>query len=206
MAMFAFSCKKDDDSQQNKDENYLPMKVGNYWVYEQYKIDSAGVETKLDWPDSVVICSDTIIRGNKYYAFKSFWPDQNNPQTSYYRDSTKYIVDVHGRIYFSLTNSSDILYYEESIANETDTIYSMSFRMLPGNTTINVPSGLFNVKNFQGTLRTHYPTQTGTEVIERKLNKYYAPNVGLVLDTYCWIMQRHNVVERRLIRYHIEEE
>ena len=154
----------------------------------------------------MIIIISTIINKKKYYAFKSYWPDENNPQIRYFRDSSKNLVDNFGNVHFSETNYIDILSYREHITNETDTLFTLSWKMVEGTSSISVPGGVFNVLNYQGIIKTHLSSQSGVEIVERTLNKYYAPNVGMVLDTYCWITITYYVIERRLVRYHIEEE
>ncbi|MGZ3865239.1 MAG: hypothetical protein ACXVC6_02320 [Bacteroidia bacterium] len=46
---------------------YLPLKAGNYWVYEMFTHDSAEVETSVGKTDSVFVQKDTMINGRKYY-------------------------------------------------------------------------------------------------------------------------------------------
>jgi hypothetical protein len=41
------SCQKNDENPLQKKSVYLPLEIGNYWVYEHYKIDTLGNETKL---------------------------------------------------------------------------------------------------------------------------------------------------------------
>ena len=35
--------------------NYMPLAIGNYWVYNNYKIDTLGNETKMNLVDSIFI-------------------------------------------------------------------------------------------------------------------------------------------------------
>jgi len=45
--------------------DYYQLKVGNYWIYQSYQIDSNGVATPENLWDSAHIEKDTIIRATR---------------------------------------------------------------------------------------------------------------------------------------------
>src|SRR3954462_12254805 len=93
---------KDTDTKEEDPEvtvsNYSQLKVGNYWIYQEYTIDSALItETPTTVFDSCYIENTFTIRGNKYYQIS-----MSNGMTSFsyraLRDSTDCIVDNNGYV------------------------------------------------------------------------------------------------------------
>ena len=39
----------------------MPLDIGNYWVYETFRVDTNGTELMLNFHDSMVVTGDTII-------------------------------------------------------------------------------------------------------------------------------------------------
>lgn len=60
MTLVILSSKKDNPAQPEL-LNYTPLSIGNYWVYETFKVDTNGNEELLNNYDSLVINRDTII-------------------------------------------------------------------------------------------------------------------------------------------------
>lgn len=71
--LFFYSCKKDTgpapQTVATARPAYLPAKVGNYWVYEAYTVDSMNVETDLHHTDSMWIDRDTVMNGATFHHF-----------------------------------------------------------------------------------------------------------------------------------------
>jgi hypothetical protein len=184
--------------------DYMPMKAGNYWVYNHYRIDTSGNATDEGITDSIVITDDTLINGKRYFVFEG----TNNYNGMGWglidclRDSSGYIVNAQGIIKFSATNFTDTL-YTRTMVYQGDTLYTLSFRMEKPDTTITVPAGVFGVLNYRGTLKT--PWSKPLIPNPRFVNHYYADNVGKVLETY-FFLNSPNYYEMRLIRYKADKE
>lgn len=76
------SCKKETKvSSQNTNSvpppapNFLPLKLGNYWIYEAFTLDSLNTETDLAHTDSLYIDRDSIVGSKTYYHFSSVNPN-----------------------------------------------------------------------------------------------------------------------------------
>lgn len=198
-----FSCKKENtEIDPPNEETYMPLEVGNYWVYKHFEIDESGNETEKDIVDSVFITEDSIINGYFYYVFEGI-SDLGHCEMDgkILRDSSGYLVDTSGTILFAESNFTDILESHIGIINE-DTIYYANYKMERLNNPITVHAGTFDVLNYKGTVT--IPEEIPGVVYPRYINNYFAKKVGKVLSSYFFI---HNpkVYERRLIRYHINE-
>jgi hypothetical protein len=206
---FFYSCKKDNSSENtNSDKSaYLPLAVGNYWVYQTFNIDSAGNETQSAKIDSTLITKDTLIGGEKYYKLENYAFTFGTGEVSkdsfsyFYRDSAKNLVSLNGQISFSEENVTDILLQKTFVTDDGDTIYVMTCKMVPMNVEYTVPAGSFsNVLNFQGTV-TCSPEYAGIEN-PRYVNNLYAKGVGKILSSNFYVFSRGSM-ETRLLRYKI---
>lgn len=210
LVLFA-SCSKNETTPNVENPtlafSYLPMKVGNYWVYRHYNIDTIGhiIQTaELPITDSVIITRDTSINGKRYFVFEgtNYPINPNWGIVAILRDSSNYIVDVQGVIKFSKDNFTDTLVTNTSVINN-DTIYRLSYKMEAPDTIVTVPAGNFSVLNYRGTVQ----TKENYEGIPnpRYLNTYYSDNVGCILETY-FFLSVPTISEKRLIRFKAEKE
>ncbi|MCE4564769.1 hypothetical protein INQ51_10650 [Maribellus sp. CM-23] len=207
LTLLVISCRKDDSNPPApmQTANYLPLTVGNYWIYQHYKIDSLGNETALSYTDSIVVARDTMINNNQYFVLEGTnYPYSQNEWgiIDIVRDSSGFIVDNIGNISFSSDNFEDILASKTEVINN-DTIYTLTFRMEEPDITVSVPAGEFEVLNFKGTLITFPKIKQISN--PRYENNYYSKNVGKILGNYHYISQP-SVYEKRLIRYNINKD
>lgn len=123
-----FACKKEKQETKNPEEDrppvvvedstdysakseYLPMEVGNYWVYDVYEIDSLGNERLLDYKDSTVITKDTIISGNRYFWHENLLEKNMSIHSfiGFYRDSLQNKIDRDGNVIFSENRINQVI-------------------------------------------------------------------------------------------------
>lgn len=181
---------------------YYPLKVGSYWIYENVFIDSNGSVSITGWPDTVMVIGDTMINGNLFSIFKgSFFISPNN--TFYYRDSSGITVDSYGHIFFNpfdsnIYTSIDILLPEFLHTNQT---------LALSNAFVNVPAGTFGkIADRRGRMS----RVDGTPInacgdLYFDQHNYYAKNIGMLKFTWGYYSQIFNCQrqERRLIGYYI---
>jgi hypothetical protein len=205
------SCKKDDDKKKSEITNsdYLPMKVGNYWVYQEYEIDTIGNERQTSIFDSAVITKDTLINSKIYYRLDNFVYYSISDVikvdllgTVYYRDSSKNLISSKGQIVFSEDNFSDTLFKKAELL-QGDTIYWITFKMERPLGNVNTPAGIFNnLLNFKGTVICN-PKYTSIKN-PRYVNIFYAKEVGEILQSNIYVLGGGSV-EKRLVRYQVNK-
>lgn len=204
------SCQKHDPApdETSLKSVYLPLTVGNYWIYEHFEVESNGNETKLSFQDSLVITKDTLINGYKYFVLEGVkYPFTNQWSViDIIRDSSKYLVNHDGKTLFSENNFTDTLYQFVDLFNNVDTVYSVFYMMQKPDNSVTVSAGTFDVLNFNGFLKLFYPSNTGVDIVYENLKTYYAPGVGRVLISYKWYSNREKKIERRLVRYRADSE
>jgi|AntAceMinimDraft_9_1070365.scaffolds.fasta_scaffold06022_1 hypothetical protein len=197
MSFLISSCEKSSVNPNDPEttKNYLPMSIGNYWIYQTYLIDTLGIDQPVEMLDSISITRDTIINGNKFFVFEgdTYF---NHDYLRLQRDSSGYIIDESGKIYFSEDNFIDTLYYYEHVQN--DNIVYMTYNIMQENEVVlTVPSGTYSTLNNLGTV--YVPLAD----ITKTFGSYYANNVGQVLSEGVFVFSNSGRFESRLVRYHV---
>jgi hypothetical protein len=200
IAAFSVSCKEDKENLIEPEADFMHLQVGNYWVYEFYKIDTNGVETKLEETDSAYILKDSVYKGKSYfvkvqnpYEFnKSALSGGMGMDTVLLCDSSGYLVNQAGFIYFAQDNFDEIL--------NTDSVpglFWMVTRMTGKDSVVTVPEGSFITRTI---CSTYYPLNPQYEWGIRKAYTVYGKDAGPVKYNYGFYNSGINY-EARLIRY-----
>lgn len=194
------SCKKEKDAAPASSytaSDYLPLKTGNYWVYDTYVIEQNGEET-LIFSDSARIDEDTLIRGQRYYRYKGCPAELAIRYIDeFVRDSADCIINQRGVKFFSVTDFSDTL-FDFRLG---DTMVMGFYRMTDKDKETTVPAGTFKTITCLGTHRIFSPfNQLGAM---RTTFTKYAAGVGLVSERY-FLFNQPVFYERRLVKYHLE--
>lgn len=208
MASLMYSCKKDNDVEPTSDDqtevypNYSMLSVGNYWVYQQFDIDSSGTATSTSTYDSCYVEKDTIINSKTYFKVvkpRAYFPAE--VEISFLRDSLDCIVNSNGKVLFSSENYSNNLWSSYFLAQPNDTVCQIILKMADINMPVTVPLGTYTTMNAKETYLM-YPNWSSAGNT-RIRNFKYAENIGLVVETLPFFASLPNYVERRLIRYHV---
>src|SRR6218665_521565 len=182
--------------------NYSQLKIGNYWVYRPYTVWPDGTETNQVQYDSCYISKDTLIRGHTYFKMNRPKAIFTTDRVSFLRDSLHYIINSDGAILFSSEDFSTV--FEDTIVMYTpsDTLYHITRKMNDKDLVINVPAGQFKTSSMQSTY-VMYKFKNPTANNPRYRHARYAKNMGLVLETDYLYSAVPYVIERRLVRYHL---
>ena len=203
LAFVLISCEKEPHTPSLDPSNsFLPLQIGNYWVYQHLRIDPENQASTLPRIDSVIVDRDTLINGHTYFILEGTNYPFNSDRwgiVDILRDSSGYIVDPAGNLKFSDSNFTDILASKTEVL-DADTLYSLSYKMESEETPCTVPAGIFDVLNFKGTVYA-YQDLPGIDN-PRYLHTRYARGVGKVMQSYFYF---HSPIvgEKQLIRYHI---
>ena len=211
LIIFIFSCKKKSDDQSSQPvppaPDYIQLSVGNYWVYNFYKVDTNGVEQKLTHSDSSYIQKDTLINGIRYFIkisnplqFSRSGSPMVYQERDILRDSSGYLLirdyDGKSRILFARDNFTDVLY--------SDTVEHLAYReikMTGKDSLVSLPAGNFTTRSACQYL---YPLHPDYPWGIRKDYYVYGRWVGEVKYTYCFYDQPGHY-EGRLVRYHVSK-
>lgn len=202
-ACLAVACKNKGTPEPEHYDNYTQLKVGNYWVYQIFDVDSLGQGPPLNEYDSCSISKDTIINGNRYYYLSSELPLSGNIYNHWLRDSLQYLVDDAGKIHFSSTDFTTV--FSTTVfdmgTSPTDTIAIAQEQMESGTTYYSTPAGLFATLN----CKTTYDMQPRFQQYGKRRYQHqrYAKDIGIVAATLPFYISQLRYRERRLIRYHL---
>ncbi len=198
------SCKKEDnnaDSGQTT-SNFFPLKVGNYWIYERFQLDTAGNATALGIYDSCYIEKDTVINGNTCYILSAPGMNPGTQERSLYRDSAGLILNYDNRIWLNPYSDDDTLeahYYYTPGTNDT-VVSAISIMDLTPISTSTV-AGNFNTINRKTTV-TVWPISSFSPN-PRYQHCRFADNVGIVTEILPFYTTYFTFTEKRLVRYHL---
>lgn len=206
LVLVILSCKKDESqivAPSTSQKQYLPMKIGNQWVYESYRLDTLGLDTYL-YSDTVRINRDTIIDSQTYAVFEgTYGPFHQQPGIIMIaKEKDGQIVNSLGDTIFSSTNFTSILKEVLIESNPGDTIAYGFFKMYDSQLGISVPAGNFDCLDFLGT----YTQFLGIPNIPnpRLVHNYYSEGVGKVKENYFY-MSSPSVYEIRLVSYDLKD-
>ncbi len=195
------SCRKKENKNDEKTGNYVPkgyiqLNVGNYWVYQHYRVMSNGSDSITSMIDSV------FISGTIDYNGKTFYKVENNkwiPQLIYLRDSVGNLIDTTGDIIMSENNFTDSIYTETTMAG-TSILFHIATRMYDDNTTIVTPIDSFNhCIERRDYIKVYYQNPIPKAITDEQ---YYAKGVGLVEGSYTYIGVNQKFI-RKLKNYRI---
>ncbi len=200
LLLFSFACDRDKiclEDQFCPTSNYIPLEIGNYWVYEttSYNFSNYSI-TFLGDTDTVKVIGDTIIGNNKYFTIKGdhWMPPFIDSDTTYWRDSSGYLINLQGHVLFSAFDHDRIL-NKYDFQGERFIDYSI----LDSTVVAITPIGLFNCLDYSGCFF------NGLVFSEYKYHNYFAEDVGIVYQTqFVPLTQIFREKRRSLKAYHLE--
>jgi len=197
LAMAAWSCKKNtEELVQSGYVDYYQLKVGNYWIYEGFTIDSTGVATSTGKFDSAYIEKDTIIRGYTFYKlYERPFAYLLTSELSLVRDSSGYLVNNYGKILSSNNDFSNVLFTDTS----NSILYIGYLKMTGKDSVVSCPSG--DYQTITSRLKV-VPTQPNDTHPIRYSYSVYARSIGKI-KSHGFFYSGYKTMESRLLRYHV---
>lgn len=204
LALSLYACKDDPPPGNPADyPDFANLKVGNYWIYQRFVLDTNGVYTAQNIFDSTFVEKDTVINGATYFKYMD---DQYGTlpgfEATFLRDSLHYLVNSGGRVLFSSENFVDTFFQHyltlELSHNNLDTLCFLFQKMTDDNVSVTVPAGTFVTKNAQEVYLMEAPYDKGGKV--RPMQKRYAEDVGIVEETLPFYISSSWYYVRRLVR------
>jgi hypothetical protein len=204
MLLILFACEKKDNNASLKDSaSYFPITQGSYWVYDTYKIDSAGNETVYSKNDTMRIIGDTTFEnGNDYSIMYGKYMLNTKKKKSFYRDSSGYTINDKGNVvvypkdYTSKFNleypvwSDSLIYYYNMLEDYLSTI----------KINVNTVDELLNFKLFIFRIADDKESEICT------LNNLFAKDIGRVVHQITYLHgdeTSKTYYEARLVDYYI---
>jgi len=144
LSVLALSCKKKSEEPIPTPvpvvkANYFQLKVGNYWIYQGFHVDTNGIATPTGDFDSAYIEKDTVMRGFTYYKLIERQYLIMPQWGTFLRDSSGYLVTAGGYVIASDCNFTDIL----AVDTSSKQIYVGSAQMTGRDSLVVSPAGTF---------------------------------------------------------------
>ena len=196
------SCKKENENENTNPVeesvlDYMPLSVGNYWVYQRYICDSGELNCEEMTIDTNWIVKDSLV--NNLLYFKLVGNTISGNEGYFLRDSGDYIVDLKGHIYFTHTDTVNIFNFQYAPENQSDTMYYWYYQLAKGQSSIEVPSGNYECLDMRG----HFFRQQDEFNTDHTTHKLHSKDVGMVKNTGVFASNL-KVLKQELIGYHIE--
>ena len=197
-SILTFSCKKSsNDTAPSTQADYYQLKVGNYWIYQRFEIDTNGVVTSKNLFDSAHIEKDTIIRGNTYYKLWVKYTGCTGDQfPSYLRDSSGFLVNHLGVKGCSVDHFKDTLYID-SVNKKIAIGY---VEMTGKDSLVTVQVGTF--QSITSRMKV-VPTQPNDPNPIRYSYGVYGKNIGMI-KSHSFFYGGGQQFESRLVRYKVQ--
>jgi hypothetical protein len=218
--ILAAGCFKDEEMIQQNPANfidpkeYLPLKVGNYWVLQTYT--NFGVQPGSLRPvesiDSIYVEKDTIINGLSYSKVYSTKYELSHGQKTYvrsntmgyFRDSGSKMVHSSGSLYFSTDTLHRAIYQKEEHNNKTIFTITGGGKYV---TNLNLPIGNKDALKWE---IAHFTDKsispTGSDEYREDGSAYFIKGIGfgkIIINADLY--PSNNVrFEKHLIRYSIQ--
>jgi len=214
LLIFFSSCRKDKiclDGQQhycNPAISYIPLAVGNFWVYDEYLYNFDNYTSiVLSASDTMKVIGTRIIQNNEYFVIENNRPSFHEiKDTLFWRDSIGYIVDQKGKIIFTSIDFDNTFSCYGSIFGEDGSFDTKS----------TIKDSLFNYWNQNGEAFNCYnftSIMLQTKIVpfieswDRQSQKYFSKNVGIVYESITPIPpDLYPPIEfrREIKEYHLE--
>lgn len=200
--LFLFTaCQKDDSKPADREDSvldYMPLKVGNYWVYNTYFCEPGEMDCELQSVDTNRVTKDTVINGNKFFKIEGQYLYSQGAR--YIRDSAEYLVDPNGNVLFSDSDFSSVFNNQTITSAQGDTIFYWYYMLTDVEDPVEVEAGTFDCLDMQGSI---FRAMDDFE-IEHHCHNYYAKGIGPVKQSSLFVSSL-KVVKRELVSYHLEE-
>lgn len=196
------ACKKDETIEAEPPEttsvlDYMPLTIGNYWIYETFNCDSGEVNCTSKSIDTSMVTKDTIINGNTYYKIEGNYHLFGNPV--FIRDSGDYLVNHTGRVLFTHIDTTQVFNHTIIPGSNGDTIFYYYDKLMPQTYDITLEDGTYSCLD----MRTSFFRKHDNFQIEHNGHSYYCKDVGIIKQLAFWASNL-DVEKRELIGYHLE--
>lgn len=194
------SCDKNKLEDIGTQEDYYPLSVGNYWVYESYTRNANQTEFHLmiNSRDSTYIDKDTIIDNLIYYKRLSA-RESGALVIDYIRYEKDELVNSLGHKLFSANPSFAPPSLDTSVIN-TGNYYETIPSLGLTEELVTVNSGIFTCADWAFSNKW---VHSDTIIQQSQAHYYYAKGVGFVQMAAEPTLSIHSYTQKNLEAYHI---
>ena len=192
--------------------DYFPLKPGNYWIYESWRVDANGNGQPGSYGsnppayDSVYAIADTVMGNRVFHRYcMPTGPGEQKYDTWSVSDSGDYLIEPGNHIQLALKDSATSFMfrsYEQPLFSN-DSAATVSYK-LEGQRLQSTPAGITPtlsmayIWNFYPFAAQHQPASQRVQSVR------FAKGIGMVSQTLPFYMSDSLYVQRRLLRYHLQ--
>ncbi len=200
-----YSCEKNDNPEKAPDlkqtsestNSHLPLKVGNYWVYDGYYVTDSTEEYRRT--DTIEVVSDTMLNDNEYYVLEgSYYPFDKIKYI--WRDSLDYIVDHQGKIILSTSLFNEIVRVDTGHSDPEFSIWTEVQAICLDEKYTN-EAGTFEVIDMRGEVFTDPENPAINK--PNYIHQYFGKGVGMVFNEAKLAKTDKIYLQSRLKAYHL---
>lgn len=171
--------------------DYMPLRVGNYWVYHIYIIDSVGTKTDGGY-DSMYI-SAKIVKGSRtYYTLNGIGQPMN------ILDSVTETYDDSGHRIFSISDFTDTI---SRVYNSQNKCW-ISYIMVNKDSQVTVSAGQFHCFDRLGKML--FDSSWKLKDRNRTSHYFFSKGIGVVYMTYQDLLDAKSYSQYQLERYKVQ--
>jgi hypothetical protein len=198
-----FSCKKDpklisEELITYKFNQYYPMSVGSYWVYEYNGYSAEGVLLSTDPVayDTIKIISETTIGQESFFVFQSNYPTMDG--LFYRRDSAGYIISETGSVLLTPEAAGGELFNNRISYQASEDASVNSWSRFPDFDLVSVPAG-----DYTALQRTDFYEFHGLPYEGTVIDTSYYSKIGVLQRGFIFIGSGQKM-RGKLIGFHLE--
>jgi hypothetical protein len=207
LILVIISCKKetiviiDPLDIDNKPSEYFPMEVGNFWVYESYKV-SDNQEEFLRF-DTVSIIKDTIVGADKFYFFEKSSASSLISFSEVLGVKNHHIVDENGITFLSSIHNDTLALSQFGGGNLSLLTWINTEYEMP---EIRVPLGNFNsneVEMIDKVIEVNFSNEPVSPNNPRRFHNYFVKNIGMIWSETAFVSNTDILFVSKLKEYHL---
>lgn len=175
---------------------YFPLKVGNWWKYDKWLLDTSDLVISFDTASVYIeITQDSIIDGKLWYYASS---NEVSFYNRWIRDSANFLLDQYGTIIYAAYNK------HTTFDRFEDNTFKMDRIAEPGPYSISVPAGQFKcIRNRNYLFDYDEQIFRFTQGFKDDLSTFYSKNAGMIFKEYAYATPPYKY-RILLSSYHIE--
>jgi len=205
ISVVIYSCSKEDETIETiktnepvieipVSNNFFPLDIGNYWVYE-FKTRMPDGSITSGKIDTLRVISDTLINDLKYFVLNTNQPNFNSKWII--RDSAGYILSTKSQVMLTPAPASKAYNSHYGFFTPVDTAYYY-WDEFPRVVTVNTKQGTFDCLE---QLTNHQLYSLGNKLL---IDTSFFASIGPVQRSFSYSSGAQVVGE--IIDYHLEEQ
>lgn len=205
------SCKKNESSDlptppPSGFKEYMPLQVGNYWVYNVYSEDTLGNKYLIDSNDTITVVGDTIIDSLTYFVLKSSKSTSQlfSPTRTFYYQNIAGELVTPDKVLLSQTQDTLKSLGCSGFSFDPSCKYNLAIYS-KRNDYASCPLGVFPTATTMHWVQDKYGTEWNASFRDVYIRRgSYAEKIGRIRSECVFMSNPHNLFSQELVAYYIQ--